>query len=171
MLSKQTQILDSDKTTPLYNIEIHTMSKPHVTVHSATNPARVIGTATFHHFSSRIDVVVHGHAITLESRGPFKSGCKYVSPAAQGASRVWKSEGVFSGSDMVCLDGREQIVARFEASTWAVKKAGKFDLGPSVRENGPAMDEVVVVGVAMLEDRRRKNSGSSGGAGGGGAGA
>ena len=75
---------------------------------------------------------------------------------------------MFNGGDMICLDQQNKVCAKFQNSMWALKKDGKFEVGPFV--DGVLMDEVVVSGLAMLEARRRRAAASSGGAGGGGGG-
>lgn len=59
---------------------------------------------------------------------------------------------------MLCLDEREQLVARYGESDWAMKKVGKFELGLGV--NGVLMTEIVTSGVAMIEYMRRQQSSS-----------
>lgn len=54
---------------------------------------------------------------------------------------------------MLCLDNNEQAIARFEASSWAIKKNGKWEKRPVV--TGVMLDEVVISTIAMVEDRRR----------------
>ena len=70
-------------------------------------------------------------------------------------------------SDMLCLDQREQLIARFSSSNWAMKKDGKIELSPGVQ--GVLMDEIVVSGFAMIEHKIRQSRASAGAAGGGGA--
>lgn len=78
----------------------------------------------------------------------------------------WKMDGFFNGGNMICLDQQNKVCARFESSTWALRKDGKFEVGPFV--SGILMDEVVIIGLAILEKRRRQNSDAAmaGGAGG-----
>lgn len=78
----------------------------------------------------------------------------------------WKSDRVFNGGDMICLDQQEKVCAKFENSMWAWQKDGKFEVGPFV--NGVLMDEIVVTGLAMLEARRRQKRQSAAAGGGGG---
>ena len=168
MMSKEYKILDSDKTTPLYVLEVHSISKPHIVIKSANN-ATVIGTVTFHTFGSTIDLVVHGRPIPFSKCGIFRSGHEFNSLSNGGAVRKWKKDGVFAGGDMVCLDEKEMPVARFDQTHWAVKKAGKLELNPPVA-SGVFMDEIIVSGVATMEyNRRQRRSAAAGGGGGGGA--
>lgn len=81
--------------------------------------------------------------------------------------------GVMS-ADQVLLDQRDQVVAKWENSSWAMSKEGKLVLhGPSVAA-GPLMDEVVLTRLAEMMYRKRQSAASSaggGGVGGGGGGA
>ena len=67
----------------------------------------------------------------------------------------WKSDKIWKGNDLVCLDQQEQVCARFEASSWALHKDGKFEVWPFV--DGVLMDEVIVTGLAMVEMQKRTN--------------
>lgn len=57
---------------------------------------------------------------------------------------------------MICLNQRDKVCARFENSTWALRKDGRLKVGPVVSE--VLMDEVVVTALAMLEARRRSKN-------------
>lgn len=70
----------------------------------------------------------------------------------------------------MCSDASERPVAKFESSKWSASKTGKLELGLLVAA-GPAMDEIVCAGVAIVDYKRRHNSSSGrdgGGDGGGG---
>ena len=70
----------------------------------------------------------------------------------------WKRDGIFS-LDILCLDENEKILARFDYSTWAVSKVGKFEIGPAVANRGRSVDEIIVSGLAMVEvEKRRRNA-------------
>ena len=75
-----------------------------------------------------------------------------------GGRFTWKSD-KWHGLDLVCKDERGEVCARFDASTWAVHKEGKFEMGPAV--GGALMDELVVTGFAMLELRKRNATAAS----------
>ncbi|KAL9097667.1 MAG: hypothetical protein Q9163_006307 [Psora crenata] len=75
-------------------------------------------------------------------------------------------EDVMGMGGVVCLDEKSLPVARLEVSHWSVKKEGKLQLvGDGVTEDGMAMDETVMVGLAMLEQKRRRNCSGGGGVG------
>lgn len=126
-------------------------------VYAAATNAEV-ATITFHSFSSDIDLTVHNQPIVLTKSGFFTSAHEFSSLATGGVFK-WKNDGVFSGGDMLCLDQREQLIARFESSNWAMKKEGKFELSPGV--SGVLMDEIVASGIAMVEQRRRQKKNSA----------
>jgi len=158
-------ILDSDKRTPIYRIDANSgglfSSKPHLRVHEAATNTE-IATITFHSVSSDIDIVIRNRPILLSKPGVFKSAHEFQSPAT-GGSFEWKSDGIFSGGDMICLDDRKQLVARFEKSAWAMKKKGKFELSGGI--TGELMTEIVISGIARVEYISRRKSSSSAAAG------
>ena len=161
---RHVRIVDSDKQTPLYNIDMNSgglfSSKPHVKINAATG--NQVGTITFHMMSSDMDLTIHNQSMLLKKAG-FLSSAHEFNSVATGGSFKWKKDGFFSGGDMLCLDQREQMVARFQHSGWAMKKEGKFELSPGV--SGILMDEIVTSGVAMVEYLRRQRASSAGAAG------
>ena len=171
---RHVRILDSDKQTLLYHIDINSgglfSSKPHVKVTAAATGTQV-GTATFHSLSSNIDLTVHNQPIVFSRPGVMSSSHEFQS-RIMGGSLKWKKDG-WASSNLQCVDEREQVFAKFQRPGWAKRKLGKFELGPSV--SGVLMDEIVISGIAMLEWRRRQQRSSSsataGGAAGGAAGA
>lgn len=145
------RVLDSDNATALYTVRLKA-TKPHLRVRAASSTTGIttIGTVSFHNLSSRIDATVHDASMTLNSRGILKSGHTYSSPALGGACLTWKRQ--HHSLDLVCLDEREAPVARFCFSNWSWSKGGRLELlGPDVA-SGAAMEEMVVTGMAMMEN-------------------
>lgn len=169
-IHRQMHVLDSDKSTPLYHTEQKASttfsSKPHMTVRNANN-SLVVGTVSFHTFSRRIDLTIHGQSIELAGTSLMTIAHQFKSP--RGNVLKWKSDGVFSGGDMVCIDEtadpRAQLVARFQWRLLSVSKSGRLEVSSAVQ--GVALDEVVISGLAMFEYQRRRNSSSGGGGAGG----
>lgn len=161
MRHRKTQILGPDKITVLYTVNINSggpfSSKPNVTIYKGDTDT-VVGTATFHSFSREIEMVIHNNPIALTSSGMLTSAREWTSLATttdgNRMSFKWKMDGIISGGDMICLDQQDKVCARFQNSTWALQKDGKFEVGPFV--SGVLMDEVIVTGLAMLEERSRK---------------
>ena len=167
LIHRKVYVLDSDKTTPLYNVEQNSgsvfSSKPHMTFHSANGP--VIGGVSFPSFSRSIDMTIHGKDVQLGSCGLFTIAHQFVSP--RGTILQWKRDGVFSGN-MVCVDKaadpQAQLVARFEWNHLAISKSGTMEVSSAVQ--GVFLDEVVISGLGMYEMQRRRSGSSSGGNGG-----
>ena len=64
---------------------------------------------------------------------------------------------------MVCLDDRETLVARFDASYFSLMEEGRLGLArDEIAQSGMAIDEVVLSGLAMVELRRRVKSNLAG---------
>ncbi|KAL8635750.1 MAG: hypothetical protein Q9228_006791 [Teloschistes exilis] len=167
-------IADADRSHPLYTLTKNHgglfSSKPHMTVTSAQTPALVVGTATFHSMSRRVELEFHGQGVIFEPEGLFTRSHGYRSPSSGGERLKWKCEGW--GHDLVLVNSRKEWIAKFDAAVWAMKKLGKLEIRDG-RIAGRALDEIVVSGLAMVElERRRRNSSSasagSGGSGGGG---
>ena len=55
---------------------------------------------------------------------------------------------------MLCVDGQQVLIARFERNKKAKRRDGKFMISPEVE--GRLMDEVVVSGLAMVQYHRRQ---------------
>ena len=153
---RRAHILDSDKKTVLYKIRTNKgglfSSKPHITVLSGAIH-RVVGTVTFHRMSPVIDLDIHHHSIPLLRLGLFTSAHRFESPTRR-SSLKWKRDGLKSEGNMLCVDGQQVLIARFERSKRARRKDGKFMISPGVE--GRLMDEVVVSGLAMLQYHSRQ---------------
>ena len=153
---RRAHILDSDKKTVLYRIRANKgglfSSKPHITVHSGATH-RVVGTVTFHRMSTVIDLEIHHQTIPLLRLGMFTSAHRFESPTRRSLLK-WKRDGLLSGGNMLCVDGQQLLVARFERSKRAGWKDGKFIVSPGVE--GRWMDEVVVSGLAMVHYHKRQ---------------
>ncbi|KAK4694743.1 hypothetical protein P7C71_g2885, partial [Lecanoromycetidae sp. Uapishka_2] len=170
---RRATIFDSDKTTPLYILDTHPYrtifsSKPNIEIFHPTNPSQPIATIYFHKMGGDIDITLHGRQISFAKSGFWKSSHEWQSPNLGGERLRWKRDGYWSAGDLVCLDGREQMVARFAISNWSVSKSGKIELGPAVMGgsgHGEAMDEIVVSGIAMHEYCMRQQNASAGVAG------
>ena len=145
--SSKSTIFDTDKTTPLYTVAIR-MCKPNLTICLPSSPIP-IATAMFHDFHSHIDVLIRGVSITLRSRGMFKSGHSYASPALSGEEVFWKKENTL-GMDMRC-ENSKSVLARYKFSHLSWKKSGSLELMGFAAGGGRMMEEVVVMGMVMVE--------------------
>ncbi|KAI4195354.1 MAG: hypothetical protein LQ350_007251 [Teloschistes chrysophthalmus] len=157
--SRNITIADADRSSPLYTLTKNSgglfSSKPHLTVTSAQTSA-VVGTATFHSMSSKVDLDLHGRHVLFEREGLLTRTHGYASPAFGYDRLKWKCEGW--GSDLILVNSQNQWIARFDAASWAMKKVGRLEIGNGSIA-GAALDEIVVSGLAMVElERRRKSS-------------
>ncbi|KAL8768480.1 MAG: hypothetical protein Q9209_005271 [Squamulea sp. 1 TL-2023] len=143
-------ILDAGKSSALYNIAIRT-KRPHLTIASVASPTP-IATATYHDSHSHIDPVVRGKPIKLDSCSALKSGYTYASPAFQGAKVIWKSEST-KGIDLRCVNGNGKLLARLNFDTWNLQKCGDLILMSQEASGGQVMEEMVVMGLIMMEHR------------------
>lgn len=152
------RVLDSDNATPLYTINANRgglfSSKPHMTVQNVTTGA-MVGTVNFHSMSSTIDVQIHGKTMLLDRVGLFSREREFRSATCVQTFK-WKRDGMSSGGNLKCVDQSDQVVATFEAKTWATKKDSKFELAATVQ--GPLIDELMVTGVAIAEYQRRQKA-------------
>lgn len=153
-MSHTMTLTDSDKSTLLYTIEPPSRKKPEMTIRTSQPPSQILATATFHLHSfspSSIDLTLHGRALSLKSRGLFKSGYSYYSPTANGAMRTWKGDSVLGTSNMECEDEAGQVVAKFGSNSLSLKKGGTLEV---VRVG--ELDEIVGTGMAVFEMRQKK---------------
>ena len=160
-------ITDMDESHPLYTISQNSgtlfSSKPHMTIsQTSSTPPTTIGTVTFHPWSRSIDLEFHGRAIPFESEGIFTRAYAYQSPAF-GEKLRWECDGVW-GADLVLVDGKDEWIARFDASLWSMSKTGKIHVANG-GIGGMALDEIVVSGCAMVQHQRRRRKSSGGGGG------
>ncbi|KAI4269476.1 MAG: hypothetical protein LQ337_007257 [Flavoplaca oasis] len=146
--SSKSTIFHTDKTTPLYTVAIR-MCKPNLTISLPSSPIP-IATAVFHDFHSHIDVLIRGVPITLRSRGILKSGHSYASPALGGEEIVWKKENRL-GMDMRCENSKGSVFARYKFSHLSWKKSGSLELMGFAAGGGRMMEEMVVMGMVMVE--------------------
>ena len=164
-LSKDMFILDSDNISPLYTVEVRSFDRPNMIIRSAT---AVVGTVDFQRYSSSIQIQVHGHPFTLESLGSWNSGFSYRSPSFNHDVKTWRSDGTWSGGDTICLDARGSLLAKV-GDHWNYSSGKRLELTAWSIDGGPAVDEFVVVGMALIQSKRRKisRSGMAGGMAGG----
>ena len=161
-------ILDKDKQTCLYEIKTHSWSSPDVSLYrpaaataAPNNNPTLCGSAKFHTWSRTIDLQIGGdRPIPLQANGSFTSTRMFESCVGE---LSWKR-------GMKLHNARKELLATF-TRVMALSKWGRFEMTPRVAEGGQRLvDEIVLSGVALLEQRRRGKKSSAGGEGGGGGG-
>ncbi|KAI9793763.1 MAG: hypothetical protein M1835_007069 [Candelina submexicana] len=156
LTQRHASIKDSSKTT-LYTIDLHQWTKPHMVIFAGDSKNHV-GTVTFHTLSSTMDLVINGTEIGFKNDSFWTQQYSFVSRAT-GKKLRWKFESSWSMKHVVCLDEKDLAVAKFEGSTWALRKLGKIELVPGV--DGGLLDEVLVSGLAMMEMIQRTKKAAS----------
>lgn len=155
------QILDSDKQTVLYEIDIHSthFGSPDITLYRGRgspqeNPrGALVGTANFHSLSRTTDLKIVGNSavIPLQAQGIFSSSRTFDSIIGP---LKWQQDGLIS-RDLSLVNPQGEWFARFQYVT-AVSKWGRFEIAPGVPKGGDRLlDEIVLSGFAILENQRR----------------
>lgn len=109
-----------------------------------------VGTATFHHIRQTIDIELHNRAFSMQSSNIV--GYSYQFQSAIGLL-IWKS-GVF-GYDLTLRTPGKVWLAKFDANILSPYKRGilQFD---HLNISAEGIDEIVVTGIAMMEQMRRR---------------
>ena len=157
-----TQILDSDKATPLYSINNKYGSMepgPRMTISKAETNS-VVGTVTIHPLSKNMDLVVHGKPICLEASSALTTGRAFTSQAAAGRRFKWTFDSAIF-RDMVCMDDRDKVVAKFDGSSSLTSGDNYFTVEPEFE--GELLEEILISGLAMMERRAQRNRHGFGG--------
>ena len=161
-LLRSAKVLDADKTTLMYTIDLK-CRKSNMKIHSSASNSQV-GEVKFHLLSSRIDTTVHSQEISLTSQGCSKQAYSYTSPARGHTTLSWKARSRWGNPlNLILFDESGLPLARFQPASWAMKKAGKLELLGSSSESGQLMDEVVVTGLAVAQLRHQQMMATYGG--------
>ena len=106
-----------------------------------------------HAISISPDYQLHGVKGTLKAQKRLRTIYTHMSTAFsdKGApvKMTWTSQSGFKTWDFICVNEKQEPVAKFSANMWALKKFGKIDmLGPKALDDA-ARDEIVVVGYTL----------------------
>ncbi|OAX81625.1 hypothetical protein ACJ72_04036 [Emergomyces africanus] len=112
----------------------------------------VVGTATFHTFSSKIDINLStNHAITMKRPDLFTSTYRFESPTPLGTLE-WKRDGLVS-SNLKLVDVSGRTVARYEKHLSLLSKQSDA-ITLLVPELDGFLDFVILTCTAMIEYKR-----------------
>lgn len=151
----------ADKQTVLYTVHRQS-SKPHMSFYrsytssNGLESAFLIGTASFHHFSSKIDVEVANVDIGMKKEGLVSSTYSFYA-GPQGDCWKWQRDGALT-SNLKLVDSRGCTIARFNNASWSIKKQGTFDIFGMMDQ----LDLIMVSGLARVEYQRRSASARNG---------
>lgn len=161
MTGYKAHILDSDKQTVLYEINIKSLGSPSISLYRGpshgNSQGALVGTANFHNFSRTTDIKIGNSAIIpLRAEGIFTSSRMFDSILGP---LKWQHDGVFSKT-LSLVNARGEWIARFQTVT-AVSKWGRFEIAPGTPQGGERLlDEIVLTGFAILETEKRQSQSS-----------
>ncbi|KAK2760763.1 hypothetical protein FQN54_001999 [Arachnomyces sp. PD_36] len=132
----------------LYTTDLN-IRKPHLTFQSVSTES-TLATVNFCYSSPDIRVCIDGRIITLRVGSGSDFETTYKSPALWNTCLSWKNRSTSKGFDLECLDEDSVPLAAFTAdSTFNKTRACRLELFGDRVTSGVAMDEVVVIGLAL----------------------
>jgi hypothetical protein len=160
-------VTDSDKSTVLYNIDLRNR-RPNMTIRKPTNngitdddtneaaTGPAAATVEFHPWSRKMEVQVHGQTFRMKRKNWKCCDLQWDSPAFAGRKLTWKRKSRWAVLDFVLLDDETQApLAMVSPNSLSCKKAGTIEIlegaGQSKIEE-EAIDEIVITGLAVLQD-------------------
>ncbi|KAJ5438599.1 uncharacterized protein N7458_009597 [Penicillium daleae] len=149
----RTLITDASESnpTPLYTVDCNILTN-NLTFKTPQND-QIIGSGSAHAISISPDYQLHGVKGTLKAQKRLRTIYTHMSTAFSDTGApvkmTWTSQSGFRTWDFICVDEKQEPVARFSANMWALKKVGKIEmLGPKAFDDA-ARDEIVVVGFTL----------------------
>jgi hypothetical protein len=144
------RIVDANNTALLYKVD-WSIRKPMRLTITGPDHDTTLGSITFHVLTTRIDAMVHEHSIALKPKGMMCKEFSYTSPSFENRTLTWQYQGQINTFHLTCLNEDSMPVARITLETWGIKKLGTIEICDERASSGPAMDEIVVVGMAVAE--------------------
>ena len=155
---RKVHVLDSDKSTLLYDVETNRLKRPDMIIRSAmTN--ETIGTVKIHAFRTRIETCIHDQDIELSMGSWMKGDYSYESRVLHNAKMTWETQRKLQPLDMVLLDDKAMPVCKFIPVGLTMKKAGKIELLGEVTRDPRMLDEIVVTALAIMQYRHIQQRG------------
>lgn len=151
---RHARIFGADHMTQLFDATCHLRS-PHLRLRnfSSSSSSETHDTASMHTFSCDIDLSLQGKDIKLKSRGAFKDGWMYDSPAL-GERLSWRSDGMWDCFTLVCKDEAGTTLARGSLRKFSMKTAGAIEiLSEKALEDPHAVHEFVLFAMAVMQYR------------------
>ncbi|MCJ1265872.1 hypothetical protein MMC22_005754 [Lobaria immixta] len=161
---RRLNILDSDKTTPIYIVNNNSgsifSSKPHIRIcrppTSSSALETQIGSASFRIWGRTLDMEFGSSTAFLKPKGLFTRSTEFQSSVGP---LTWQYDSAFR-NDLRLVNTEGEWLARFEGSTFSWTKLGKLEIAGGVQWGPGLLDEIVISGLAMVaaEARRRSNT-------------
>ncbi|MCJ1471209.1 hypothetical protein MMC07_009857 [Pseudocyphellaria aurata] len=160
LINRRIIILDSDKTTPVYLVDSNGAglfsSKPDLCFYLPPTPSSPletqIGSATFHSWSSTIDLQFGSSVVSLESTGSFTRSAGFQSSVGP---LTWQHDSAF-GDDLQLVNASGEWLARFVGASFSIGKRGTLEISGGIYFGPGLLDEIVISGIVMVEEERRR---------------
>ena len=125
------------------------LSGAHVEFTSGSEKEK-LGSAAFHKVSPRIDLKLHGDAVTMTgSQGTYRSVFSWQS--VTGLGRLTWKRSVRMNMELTCVNEQQVPLADLRWGTTAKAGTGKLDIFvPDIAKGGKDLDEIVFSGLAYL---------------------
>lgn len=145
-------ITEGGKEEPLYIMETRRFAAPHA-VFKTIQDKQVFATGTLHYVSIHGDYEFYGRKGQLRALKRFKTAYTHLSTlfsdTDEPITMTWTSDTNFKHWDFVCVNDKQEPVARFKTNLWYVKKIGLIEfVGPKATDRA-AREEILVVGVTL----------------------
>ena len=143
--------MDEDKGTLLYEMDLRNR-RPQITVRRAEPNNETVGTVNFHPLNRKVDLQVHDQSFRLKSKNWKYCDLQWESAPFGGQTLTWQRQTMWVVLDHLLLDENNLPVAKF-SPTCSMKKAGRIELmdGGMSQEQ---LDEVVITGMAVMQDTK-----------------
>ena len=161
---RKAHLYEADGKTPAYEIKSSysaewSSSKPQIEITSAYTGQKM-GSINFHSMSRRIDLVINGRTVPLEYNGWSDRSYRFMSSVGP---LKWAATSTM-GAGLACTTERNEWLAKFDTSWFSMRGKGTLEIVNGGLPPG-LVDELVVSGLAMVEnDRRNAAAATSGGA-------
>ncbi|KAF7712430.1 Uncharacterized protein PECH_003247 [Penicillium ucsense] len=138
---------------PLYTIHCHSHSDKALSIHSDTTD-QLIGTSKIHSATGGSTYKLYGYNGSIQAEKQAQTSYTFLSWAystypGTPVQMSWISRGGLKTWDFVCVNDRQETVAKFSANMWAMKNVGTIEMtGPKAWDR-TACDEIVVVGLTL----------------------
>lgn len=144
---------ENSPTVPLYILHFQYVLSPNL-IFKTPDDKTTIGTGTVHPVSINAKYEVHGRKGILKALKRWQTEYTHLSYAYSDSDSpvpmTWTSSSGFKTWDFICLNERQEPVARFSSNVWAVKKLGKIEfMGPKA-EDPAAREEIMVTGMTLF---------------------
>ncbi|KAE8372121.1 hypothetical protein BDV26DRAFT_274773 [Aspergillus bertholletiae] len=147
--SRHLAINDLGQGSLLYTVDLHNRNPQMEFKNASTN--NTIATVHLRALKPEIDIKLHGRDINLRVHRAFKNETSWQSLAFPTMHFTWKVTSAWKSLDFECVDQNNATVAKFKShSSCSMRKLGQLDIQLPPATSGPAMEELMLTGVAFM---------------------